>query len=185
MQKIQKNGKKEKIKICLCKEEILDTVELILKLTDNHEHERPKMTIQLQNALKRIGGNTLPADIEHEQKEFEDSLDKFALEMGKLCKQTFPVEYKRLKNNNNGIVTVILRYGRNTDFGKLNHMLDMYEKMQTGDLKKLKASYQIGRELRNEFVNPRLNIQEEDVQELDPDTVDMNQIQKEHPHIFK
>ena len=36
-------GVEQKIKVCICKREILDTVELMLKVCDKHEGSRPKM----------------------------------------------------------------------------------------------------------------------------------------------
>jgi hypothetical protein len=174
-----------KVKVCLCKEEILDTIKMILRTIEPYDSERPKMSERLQRDLRRIGGGQLPENIEAEVREHDDAMDKFLINMRKICKNSFRPEFKRLKDNNPGIVDMIIKYGKNTDFVRLNKMLDLYEKVQTKDVSNLKASYQIGRELRDEFVNQRIGVRQEDITELDPDSVDINKIQQEHPHIFK
>lgn len=174
-----------KIKVCLCKEEILSTINMIMRTIESHEIERPKMSEELQRELKRIGGGQLPENIETQVREHDDAMDKFMNDMKKLCKASFKHEFKRLKNNNPGIVDMIIKYGKNTDFNRLNKMLDMYERVQSKDVSNLKASYQIGKELRDEFVIDRIGERRENIQELDPETVDMEKIQRENPHIFK
>ena len=182
------NDKTQKIKVCLCKEEILDTIDMMLKITDPHEAIRPRMSVAFQATLKKIGGNALPQAVDAELNEHERALEKFMKEMRKLCKQSLPLEYKRLKDNNPGIVNVVLRYGRNLDFAMLNHMLDTYEKTLSGtkdEIGKRKVDYQIGKLLRNKFVLGRLGEKEENVSEIDPEQIDMEKIQKQHPQIFK
>ena len=174
-----------KVKICLCKEEILNTIDMILRAIKPYNSERPKMSERLQRDLRRIGGGQLPDNIEAEVREHDDAMDKYLVQMRKICKSAFREEFKRLKNNNAAIVDMIIKYGENTDFVRLNKMLDLYEKIQTKDVSNLKASYQIGKELRDEFVTQRIGVNKEDIREIDPDSVDLDKIQKEHPHIFK
>ena len=174
-----------KVKVCLCKEEIMSTINMILRAIEPYDSERPKMSERLQRDLRRIGGGQLPENIEAEVREHDDAMDKYLGEMKKVCKTAFRQEFKRLKDNNAGIVDMIIKYGKNTDFVRLNKMLDLYEKIQTKDVSNLKASYQIGKELRDEFVNQRIGVNREDIKEIDPESVDLDKIQKDHPHIFK
>jgi len=175
-----------KIKVCLSKNEMLDTIELMLKVCDENNEKRPIMNAQLKENLKRIGGAPLPKDIEKEEKEHEDKLDLFIKNLQYICNKEFPHEYNRLNDNNAGIVYMVLKYGRETDFVRLNEFLDMYESFwDKKTVSKVKADYIIGKKLRNEYINSRLNVTEDNIEELDPDKVDLEKIQKEHPQIFQ
>ena len=175
-----------KIKVCLSKNEILDTVELLLKVCDKNNDKRPIINAQLKENLKRIGGAPLPKDIEKEEKEHQDRLDLYIKQLQYICSQEFPHEYNRLNDNNEGIVYMVLKYGRETDFDRLNEFLDMYESFwDKKTVSKVKADYIIGKKLRNEYINSRLNVTEDNIEELDPDNVDLEKIQKQHPQIFQ
>ena len=176
----------EKIKVCLCKQEILDTIDKMLKISDENQERRPIMSKTLKNKLENIGGGKLPKDVEDDYNEHEGRLEIFVKQLEAQCKERFPNEFQRINDNNHGIVIMILKYGRDTDFVRLNKMLDLYEMFwDKKTISKVKADYLIGQELRNEFVNDRLNIKEEEIEELDPEAVDLEKIQKEHPHIFQ
>lgn len=175
-----------KIKVCLSKNEMLDTIDLLLKICDANKDKRPIMDSRLKENLKRIGGAPLPKDIEKEEKEFEDKLDLYIKELQYICSKEYPYEYNRLNDNNAGIVYMVLKYGRETDFVRLNEFLDMYENFwDKKTVSKVKADYIIGKKLRNEYINSRLNVTEDNIEELDPEKVDLEKIQKEHPQIFQ
>lgn len=180
------NEDKPKIKICLSKNEILDTIELLLQVFDKHAENRPTMSPILKENLKRIGGGPRPKDIEKEEKEYEDKLDLFVKQLRNICNEEFPHEYNRLNDNNEGIVYMVLKYGRETDFAKLHEFLDLYENLwDKKTISKVKADYIIGKKLRNEYINSRLNVTEDNIEELDPEKVDLEKIQKEHPQMFQ
>ena len=176
----------QKIKVCLCKQEMLDTIELMLQVSDENQGSRPIMSENLKLKLKQIGGGKLPKDVEDENNEHEGRLDLFVKKLEEKCKERFPNEFQRLNDNNHGIVYMILKYGRNTDFVRLNKMLDLYEMFwDKKTISEVKAAYMVGQELRNDYVLDRLGIKEEDIKEIDPETVDMEKVQKEHPHVFQ
>jgi len=169
----------------LCKEEILDTIDMILNILASHEDFRPKMSDELRSDLARIGGDPLPPDVEEELKKHEIEMDKFMTEMGEECKKSFPKEFNRLKDRYPGIIHMVLRYGEHADFVRLRRMLDLAESMEKKRISPMDASYRIGRELRNNYVNPCLGINESDINEINPNTIDIDKIRRENPHIFK
>ena len=169
----------------LCKEEILDTVDMVLDVLAPREDFRPKMSDSLRARVKEIGGDELPEDVEQELRLHEGEMEIFMKEMEAECKSNFSREFKRLQDRYPGIIQMILRYGEHSDLVGLRKMLELSESVEKKEISRMSASYQIGKELRNKYVNQRLGVNASDINEIDPNSVDIDRIKRENPHIFK
>lgn len=169
----------------LCKEEILDIVDMMLDVLSTQEDFRPVQSDYLRDELAKAEGNQIPDYLEKDIKEHEAAMEKFMNDVEVICKQKFEKDYKRLKHRYPSIVKMILRYGEHADLIRLRRMLDLNELMEKKHVSPLRAEYQVGQELRNTYVNPRLNIKENQINEINPDTIDLEKIKRNNPSIFK
>ena len=168
----------------ISKEEILDIVDMILDVLSTQEDFRPLMSDYLREELAKIEG-PVPDHLDSELRAHETEMEKFMDDVEKLCKKKFEKEYKRLKHRYPGIVKMILRYGEHADLIRLRKMLDLNEMMEKRQVNPLRADYQIGQELRDKFVNPRLGLSREEIREMKPDEVDLEKIKRANPSIFQ
>jgi hypothetical protein len=93
----------------------------------------------------------------------------------KFCEKA-RVQYSKLNDRYPGIVNMVLNYGSDFDLPRLAKMLGLAEQLENGDIPELETHVEISTQLRNEFVLPKLNLKEEDVEKVDLSKVDPEQL---------
>ena len=113
----------------LCKEEILDTIDLILDLLADKEDFRPRMSEELNNTvLKLKADDPIPEHIESQLREHEMEMEMFMKAIETLCEASFPREFKRLRDCHPDILRRILRNGEaRSDLVLLRRKLELNE----------------------------------------------------------
>lgn len=86
----------------------------------------------------------------------------------KFCKSARE-KYSELNGRYPGIVSMVLGCSSDFNMDRLIRMMGLADKMANGEIPELETHVQISTELRNEYVLPKLNITEDDVQEVDLD----------------
>jgi hypothetical protein len=81
-------------------------------------------------------------------------------------------QYSKLNDRYPGIVNMVLNYGRDFDLPRLAKMLGLAEQLENGEIPELETHVEISTQLRNEFVLPKLNLREEDVEKVDISKID-------------
>ena len=112
----------------LPKEEILDTVDMILELLSDKEEYRPRLADDINMKIINLQGNEIPEEIEDQLKEHEMEMEMFMKAIDTLCEESFPTEFNRLKEYHPDIVQRILRNGEaRSDLVLLRRKLEMIE----------------------------------------------------------
>ena len=113
----------------LDKDEILDTVDMILDLLADKEDYRPKMPEELNKKVQKLKTEEIPENVESELREHEMEMEMFMKAIETLCEEEFPKEFKRLKDYHPEIVRRVLRHGEaRSDLVLLRRKLELNEK---------------------------------------------------------
>ena len=119
----------------LSKEEILDTIDMILNLLADKEDYRPRMAEELNNTVLKLKGEAIPPIIESELREHEMEMDMFMKAIETLCEDSFPKEYKRLRDCHPDILRRVLRNGEaRSDLVLLRRKLELNESVSFNPL---------------------------------------------------
>ena len=112
----------------LPKEEILDTVDMILELLSDKEEFRPRMSESVHIQILKLKGKEIPKEIEEELKEHETEMKMFMKAIETLCNDSFPVEFNRLKDYHPDIVERVIKNGEaRSDLVLLRRRLELNE----------------------------------------------------------
>jgi len=112
----------------LPKEEILDTVDMILDLLSDKEEFRPRIPEDINIQILKLQGDEIPEDIEEQLREHETEMEMFMKAIETLCEESFPTEFNRLKECHPDITKRILRNGEaRSDLVLLRRKLELNE----------------------------------------------------------
>jgi hypothetical protein len=112
----------------LPKEEILDTVDMILDLLSDKEDYRPRMAEDINMQILKLKGDEIPEEIEDQLREHEAEMEMFMKAIETLCEESFPIEFNRLKEFHPDITKRILRNGEaRSDLVLLRRKLEINE----------------------------------------------------------
>lgn len=145
----------------------------------------PQKSELLQRQLDRFD-EPYPDHIQQMLQDFYNEEDEYKINIAQKCEKDLPEgEFERLNSRYPGIIQMIFRLHRNTNIQMMDHLLGQAEMVQSGQLSDSQTGYKVVSQLRNQFVLPKLNMKPEDVDEMNPDTVDMDKIKKENPQYFQ
>lgn len=112
----------------LPKEEILDTIDMILELLADKEEFRPRLADSVHMEILKLKEQEIPREIGDQIKEHESEMKMFIQAIETLCQEAFPVEFKRLKDCHPDIVERVIKHGEaRSDLVLLRRRLELNE----------------------------------------------------------